>query len=87
VLEPGPRLEVMTGSIDQRAAVDRAVDGVTHVLHLATSKETPETIIDVAVKGLFWLLEACRASRRSGSSSSSAGTPGWAISSTRTRCR
>jgi len=35
---------------------------VTHVLHLATSKETPETIIDVAVKGLFWLLEACRAS-------------------------
>ena len=62
VLEPGPRLEVMTGSIDQRAAVDRAVDGVTHVLHLATSKETPETIIDVAVKGLFWLLEACRAS-------------------------
>jgi nucleoside-diphosphate-sugar epimerase len=62
VLEPGPRLEVMTGSIDQRAAVDRAVDGVTHVLHLATSKETPETIIDVAVKGLFWLLEACRES-------------------------
>jgi len=24
VLEPGPRLEVVTGSIDQRAAVDRA---------------------------------------------------------------
>ena len=38
------------------------MDGVTHVLHLATSKETPETIMDVAVKGLFWLLEACRAS-------------------------
>ena len=45
-----------------RAAVDRAVDGVTHVLHLATSKETPETIIDVAIKGLFWLLEECRSS-------------------------
>ena len=32
------------------------------MLHLATSKETPETIFDVAVKGLFWLLEACRVS-------------------------
>ena len=36
--------------------------GVTHVLHLATSKETPESIMDVAIKGLFWLLEACRTS-------------------------
>jgi nucleoside-diphosphate-sugar epimerase len=36
--------------------------GVTHVLHLATSKETPETIMDIAVKGLFWLLEASRVS-------------------------
>ena len=62
-LEPGPRIEVATGSIDQRETADRALDGVTHVLHLATSKETPETIMDVAVKGLFWLLEACRASR------------------------
>jgi nucleoside-diphosphate-sugar epimerase len=32
------------------------------VLHLATSKETPETIMDVAIKGMFWLLEACRVS-------------------------
>jgi nucleoside-diphosphate-sugar epimerase len=31
-------------------------------VHLATSKETPDTIIDVAIKGLFWLLEACRES-------------------------
>ena len=62
-LDPGPRAEVVTGSIDRRETADRAVDGVTHVLHLATSKETPETIMDVAVKGLFWLLEACRASR------------------------
>jgi nucleoside-diphosphate-sugar epimerase len=63
VLEAAPRLEVVTGSIDERAVAERAVDGVSHVLHLATSKETSETIIDVAVKGLFWLLEACRASR------------------------
>ncbi len=62
MLSAGPRLEVMAGSMEERATADRAVEGVTHVLHLATSKETPETIMDVAVKGLFWLLEACRES-------------------------
>ena len=59
----GARLEVVAGSIEQpRRRRQAAAEGVTHVLHLATSKETPETIMDVAVKGLFWLLEACRAS-------------------------
>jgi nucleoside-diphosphate-sugar epimerase len=61
-LPTGPRLEVVSGSIEHRAVVDQAVSGVTHVLHLATSKETPENIMDVAVKGMFWLLEACRSS-------------------------
>ena len=56
------RLEVFRGSIQDRATVDRAMAGVTHVLHLATSKETPDDVMDVAVKGLFWLLEACRQS-------------------------
>lgn len=60
-LEPGERLEVVKGSISRREVAEQAMDGVTHVLHLATSKETPETIMDVAVKGLFWLLEGCRA--------------------------
>ncbi len=55
-----PRLEVLRGSIAERATVDEALDGVTHVLHLATCKETPDQIMDVAVKGLFWLLEGCR---------------------------
>jgi nucleoside-diphosphate-sugar epimerase len=62
-LEPTARLEVVSGSIQHREVADRAVAGATHVLHLATSKETPETIMDVAIKGMFWLLEACRASR------------------------
>ena len=61
-LDPAPRLEVVTGSIEHRETADRAVAGATHVLHLATSKETPDSIMDVAVKGLFWLLEACRES-------------------------
>ncbi len=61
-LEPRERLEVISGSIEHAAVVEQALEGVTHVLHLATSKETPDTIMDVAVKGLFWLLEACRKS-------------------------
>lgn len=55
-------LEIATGSIANRDDVQRAMDGVTHVLHLATCKETPELIMDVAVKGLFWLLEEYRIS-------------------------
>jgi nucleoside-diphosphate-sugar epimerase len=62
LLEPGPWLQVVDGSIDDRQTVEDAVAGATHVLHLATTKETPETIFDVAIKGLYWLLEACRAS-------------------------
>jgi UDP-glucose 4-epimerase len=61
-LAPAPRLEVVSGSIADRGAVEEAMSAVTHVLHLSTSKETPESIMDVAVKGMFWLLEACRQS-------------------------
>ena len=35
---------------------------VTHVVHLAPCKETPDDIMDVAVKGLFWLVEEARQS-------------------------
>jgi len=57
-----PRVEIIHGSIEHRQTVEAALDGVTHVLHLATTKETPDQVMDVAVKGLFWLLETCRAS-------------------------
>lgn len=56
------RVESVFGAIQDRAAVMHALSGVTHVLHLATSKETPDDVMDVAVKGLFWLLEGCRTS-------------------------
>ena len=62
LLTPGERLEVVRGPIEQQGVVTAIMQDVTHVLHLATSKETPETIMDVAIKGLFWLLEACRTS-------------------------
>jgi nucleoside-diphosphate-sugar epimerase len=61
-LEPHERIQHIHGSIEHRDVVEKAMDGVTHVLHLATVKETPEQIMDVAVKGMFWLLEACRTS-------------------------
>jgi len=59
---PRDRVEVVHGDIAERDAVDRAMAGVTHVVHLATCKEIPETVMDVTVKGLFWLLEAFRQS-------------------------
>jgi len=61
-LTPEARLEVVSGPIQDRRVVDQAMAEVTHVLHLATSKETPDTIMDVAIKGMFFLLEASRQS-------------------------
>ena len=60
--QPAENLEVMHGSISDRADVERAMAGVTHVIHLATCKEVPELVMDVTVKGLFWLLECFRTS-------------------------
>ncbi|NLS03739.1 NAD(P)-dependent oxidoreductase [Rhizobium sp. P32RR-XVIII] len=62
LLDETDRLGVMRGSIADRDVVAAAMEGVTHVLHLATCKETPADVMDVTVKGLFWLLEAFRTS-------------------------
>ncbi|MFN8412694.1 MAG: NAD(P)-dependent oxidoreductase [Anaerolineales bacterium] len=62
VPEANDRIEVVRGSIEDLDIVEKAMSGVTHVVHLATCKETPDQIMDVAVKGLFWLLETCRLS-------------------------
>ncbi|MEZ5301985.1 MAG: NAD(P)H-binding protein [Verrucomicrobiales bacterium] len=70
-----PRVECLRGSIADRPVARTAMEGATHVLHLATCKETPEEIMDVAVKGMFWLLEEARVAAPSASSSSSAATP------------
>ena len=62
ILDARERLEIVRGSLEHREVANASVEGVTHVLHLATVKETPELVMDVAVKGIFWLLEACRVS-------------------------
>jgi nucleoside-diphosphate-sugar epimerase len=61
-VEETERVEVVLGNMANPDDVRRAVEGVTHVVHLATCKETPQDIMDVAIKGLFWLLEECRKS-------------------------
>jgi UDP-glucose 4-epimerase len=56
------RVDVVRGSIAERHVVATALAGVTHVVHLATCKETPDDVMDVTVKGLFWLLQEFRMS-------------------------
>lgn len=60
-LPESERLTCVRGSIAERDVAREAMRGVTHVVHLATCKETPDDVMDVTVKGLFWLLEECRA--------------------------
>jgi UDP-glucose 4-epimerase len=62
LLGPHERLQIVRGSISDREVVREAMQGSSHVLHCATCKETPDEVIDVTVKGLFWLLEECRVS-------------------------
>lgn len=61
-IEAGERVEVVTGSLADPQAVASAMDGVTHVLHMAAVKESPDLVIDVAIKGMFLLLEEARQS-------------------------
>jgi nucleoside-diphosphate-sugar epimerase len=63
LLTPSERVEVVRGTMADRAFVQESMRDVTHVVHLATCKETPNDIMDVAIKGLFWVLEECRASK------------------------
>ncbi len=60
--QPNPRVEIVTGSISDRDVVRAAAAGVSQVVHCATCKESEDIVIDVTVKGLFWLLEECRCS-------------------------
>ncbi len=62
IVEATDRVEVFRGDIKIQADVQAAMEGVTHVVHLATCKETPDDVMDVTVKGLFWMLEECRES-------------------------
>src|SRR6266498_1283042 len=62
VPESHERIEVVHGNISDRDTVRKAMNGITHVIHCATCKETADDVMDVTAKGLFWLLEECRTS-------------------------
>ena len=55
------RVRVIRGSINDPQTIANAMRGTTHVLHMAAVKEDPVHAMDVAVKGMFVLLEAFRA--------------------------
>lgn len=57
------RVKVIRGSINDPAIIAGAMAGTTHVLHMAAVKEDPAHAIDVAVKGMFLLVEAFRANK------------------------
>ena len=65
-LKPHPLLEIMEGDIRDRATVDAAVTGISHVLHLAAqvsvaaSMEQPLASSDVNVGGFLNVLDAAR---------------------------
>lgn len=62
MIEVRDRVSVVQGSMSDPDVVARAMTGVTHVVHMAAVKETPEQIFDVALKGLFLLLDLFRQS-------------------------
>ena len=61
-VEEGGRVSAVRGSMNDPAVVAEVMNGVTHVIHMAAVKETPELIFDVALKGLYLLLEEFRRS-------------------------
>lgn len=56
------RVNVIRGSLGDQSTIDAALDGVTHVLHMAAVKESPDLCMDIAVKGMFLMLESFRQS-------------------------
>lgn len=59
-LAPDSRIQCIEGSISDRDVIASAMAGTTHILHLAAVKESPDLVIDVAIKGMFFLLEEMR---------------------------
>ncbi len=57
------RLTERRGNIADRSFVEDVMRDITHVVHMATCKEMPELVMDVTVKGMFWLTEAFRAQK------------------------
>ena len=55
-----PGVEIVRASLADADAMFAAMEGVTHVLHMAAVKESPLLAMEVGVGGMFNLLEAFR---------------------------
>lgn len=56
----GENITCISGSIADPSAVRETVRGADAVIQLATTKEDPDTFFDVALRGTWNILEACR---------------------------
>lgn len=67
IADVAARLELTTGDVRERSVVMAAADGVDCVLHLAAVNGTeffytkPELVLDVGVRGMLAVIDACRA--------------------------
>ena len=59
----GENVTCVSGSISDISAVRETIRGADAVVHLATTKEDPHTFFDVAMRGTWNILEACRDSQ------------------------
>ena len=62
VIDETDRVSVVRGSLANKDVIRTALTDVTHILHMAAVKESPDMAIDVAVKGMFLMLEEFRQS-------------------------
>lgn len=53
-------VQTVSGSVADPEAVREVVSGSDAVVHMATTKEDPDTFFDVGIRGTFNVLEACR---------------------------
>jgi UDP-glucose 4-epimerase len=60
-LQGASDIRIVHGTLADPGVVRQAMAGVTHVIHMAAVKETPELAFDVALKGMYLLLEEARA--------------------------
>ncbi|MEO6012689.1 MAG: NAD(P)-dependent oxidoreductase [Devosia sp.] len=59
-IEETDRVTMVRGSMNDPAVIAKAMEGTTHVIHMAAVKEDPVHAMDVAIKGMFLLTEAFR---------------------------
>ncbi len=53
-------VQTVSGSVADPEAVREVVSGSDAVVHMATTKEDPDTFFDVSIRGTFNVLDACR---------------------------